>query len=242
MEITPTPYQTMSFADATTHTINEIASTGQKLFIGLSGGMDSEYVFRSFLQSGIDITPVIVSTPGNQYESAYAFHECKMHDKTPVVIERSATDMMRTYYQDIFTKLNSPGIHSVAGLIVGRYAQDHGGVMIMAEHMIDEIDGEIAVGNNEWDFYNDVLIGGNNTVYFFMHTPEICTAMVREIDEIDAQEFKHRIYSIPFRPKLHYHYGEGYEKVLTAILKSNLRRPNSKHSFGSKVDFLGLWT
>lgn len=237
----PVPYEEMSFAEATEHTIRKIQEIGKPIYLGYSGGMDSEYVFKSLIRHDVEFTAVIVITPGNSLESAYALHECRMHGITPVILERSAADMLNVYYHEIFKKLNGYGLHAAAGLIVGRYAEEHGGVMLMSEHLIDEKAGRMTVGANEWDFYNDVLIGDHNTVYFFLHTPEICTAVVREMDDSDAQEFKHRLYGVPFRPKIHYDYGPEFDSIVRTIAKTRKSRPDPNQPFGSKEEFLSAW-
>jgi hypothetical protein len=127
--------------------------------------------------------------------------------------------MLHIYYEDIFTKLNGYGSNAVSQLIAGRYAEDNSGVAVIGEHGYD--------GANEWDFYNDALIHEDNSIYFFMWTPELVKAMQTEYEGEDHQEFKHRLYNIPFRPKMYYTYGPLYETAISAIRSKRSIIPNS---------------
>jgi len=198
-------------------TITDFSWISKKLYIPLSGGMDSEFVFESLKH--LYPTPIIVDTPGNKIESAYAYHYCRKNNLNPVVIEKTETEMIHIYYEDIFTKLNGYGYNSVAALIAGRYVESMGGVTVIGEHAYD--------GVSEWDFYNDALIHEDNSIYFFMWTPELVKAMQNEYDGSDHQEFKHRLYNVAFRPKMKYQYSSSYEKALAAIRGRRVNYPKN---------------
>lgn len=198
-------------------TVTDFSWISKKLYIPLSGGMDSEFVLETLKH--LYPTPIIVDTPGNKLESAYAFHYCRQNDLKPVVIEKTEADMLNVYYEDIFTKLNGVGMNSTATLIAARYAEDQGGVAVIGEHAYD--------GVSEWDFYNDALIHEDNSIYFFMWTPELVRAMQNEYDGGDHQEFKFNLYGVPFRPKLIYSYSSNYNQALRAIKNNRKYRPNT---------------
>jgi hypothetical protein len=211
----------LTWSQALFDTVTDFSWISKKLYIPLSGGMDSEFVFDCLKH--LYPTPIIVDTPGNTLESAYAFHYCRKHNLNPVVIRKTETEMLRTYYEDIFVKINGCGSDSTATLIAARYAEEHGGVAVIGEHAYD--------GVSEWDFYNDVLIHENNSIYFFMWTPELVRAMRSEYlsnDTDDHQEFKHRLYRVPFRPKISYAYGKSYYTALNKITEQRKHFPNPK--------------
>jgi hypothetical protein len=199
-------------------TVTDFSWISKKLYIPLSGGMDSEFVFESLKH--LYPIPIIVDTPGNKLESAYAFHYCRKNNLKPVVIEKTEAQMLHIFYEDIFKKLNGYGFNSVATLIAGRYAEDQGGVAVIGEHGYED--------NNEWDFYNDILINEDNSIYFFMWTPELVKAMRKEYDNGDHQEFKHRLYNIPFRPKIKYQYSRLYDITLVLMNRKRKIHPNPK--------------
>lgn len=206
----------VSWDEAIKQTVDDISRFDRKLFVPLSGGMDSEYVLKTLMH--LDVTPIIVDTPGNKIESQYAFHFCRHNNLKPVVIEKNEKQIIDTYIEDIYTKLNGVGVYSVAALIAARYANDHGGVAIIGEHAYD--------GVSEWDFYNDVLIGEDSSVYFFMWTPELIEAMKREYKGGDHQEFKYRLYQIPFRPKIMFSHSQPFNDVFDLLMKKRKAKPN----------------
>jgi hypothetical protein len=241
LQLDTKPYKIMSFDDAANYTADLIASKSSKIFIGFSGGMDSEFVFRRMVARGHNVIPVIVNTPINKYESAYAFRICQQYGIKPVIIDKTPKELIMIFVEDIFKKLSGWGHDSVPGLLVGRYAEDHGGIMLMGEHIIDDNAGKMYVGANEWDFYNDVLVHPDNTHYFFTYTPELCCAMVKEMENESVQDFKSRIYNIPWRPKFSYDYGSGYDLAFTRIRQHRLHTPFYNYSFGTKEQFLSLF-
>ena len=65
-----------------------------KLLLMLSGGLDSEYVFRIFRHLKFDFTPVIIRLIGKHYPTDYnakdtvqGFRLCKTYDIEPIVID-----------------------------------------------------------------------------------------------------------------------------------------------------------
>jgi asparagine synthetase B (glutamine-hydrolysing) len=203
-------YTSISFQEASERVVQKIVKKYDNIFIPLSGGMDSEYVFNSFL--GNKFTPIIVDTPANKTESEYAFRRCRETNIKPVVIEKTEQEMVEIYYEQIFKKLNGIGYNSTATYIAGKYAEEQNGVVVIGEHGYD--------GMNEWDFYNDALIHEENSIYFFMYDIEIFAAMMKEFAQYDHhQEFKRRIYNIPIRPKIIYSYSNDYNNIIQQIIR-----------------------
>lgn len=173
-----------------------------KLCIGLSGGIDSEYLVRKFHSLDLPFETIIVSSKCYNEETAIAFRICSELNINPTIIEISQADVIKRYKNDIFDKFNSAGIGGVPAVMIGEYAEKNNMIYLKAEHMIDEINGQATVGVNEWDFYNDVLY--DTTVNFFMHTPEIVYTMIKDIRFGESsQHFKCRLYDIPYRDKIY---------------------------------------
>lgn len=200
----------ISFSEASKQVVNKIVARHENIYIPLSGGMDSEYVFDCFL--GHKFVPIIVSTPANKEETAYAFRKCDDANIKPIVIEKSESEMFTTYYEQIHKKLNGSGVNSTATYIAGKYADEHGGVAVIGEHGYD--------GMNEWDFYNDALIHEENSIYFFMYDIQIFASMIKEFHEYDHHQlFKQKIYGVPLRKKMKYAYSEEFDKAFIEIRK-----------------------
>lgn len=204
-------YEKISFDEASNRVVEKIINKHDNIYVPLSGGMDSEYVFNCFL--GHKFTPIIVNTPANKLESTYAFRKCKDTGIQPIVIEKSEKEMVKIYYDEIYKKIRGKGYNSTASYIAGKYADEHNGVAIIGEHGYD--------GLNEWDFYNDALIHENNSIYFFMYDPEIFSAMIDayELGE-DHQIFKAKLYGIPLRQKMKYTYSEDSYKIIQQLVET----------------------
>lgn len=197
-------YRSLSFQQATDLVVEQLPKT--KLYVPLSGGMDSEYVFRV-----LRATPIIIDTPCNQDELTYAYRAVEELGIEPVIIKKTETELLKTFYHTILKRLNGTGYNSVSAYIAAKYAHDHGGIAVIAEHAYD--------GVNEWDFYNDALIGLDNSHYFLMYNREINEAMKAAYIGEDHQQFKARLYNIEPRPKFKYKYSEIASLALKRLFK-----------------------
>jgi hypothetical protein len=204
----------------------DIKNTYKKIYVAFSGGLDSEFVMKCF---GKSATPIIVDTPGNKLESSYAYYFCKVNKITPVVIKKTEKEMLNAYYELIFKNFNGIGYDATSSYFAGKYAVENGGVAVLAD------EGYFSV--NEWDYYNDVLIGEGSNLQFLVWTPELTKAMQEEwiifkkennlntletIGNYDDchQEFKCKLYGIAYRPKMVYNYSQNYKFLLNKIHKS----------------------
>lgn len=240
VDVKPFTYDKVSFDEASNQVCYKLNHLGRKLYIGLSGGIDSEYVFRKFVAQGYVVTPVIVCTSGNKLETPKAIELCKELGVSPVIIEKTETEYLQIIYKYIIKKLNGYGVATPGPIIGGMYAEEHNGIFIKSEHLIDERDDKMYVGANEWDFYNDALINNDNTYYFFLHTPEIVYALVSSMEGESVQKFKTDMYQLPYREKIKFgSYSETFDKVLKVFRSKRIIRPKFNHDFGSKEKFLG---
>jgi hypothetical protein len=191
----------ISFEDATREACEKLHRVNPKIYIGLSGGIDSEYVFRKFHSYNIPHEAVIVYSPCYDNECSIAFNLCNEYNIKPTILNITESDIVSRCKLEIKDKLNSFGIGGVPALCVAEYARDMGGIYIKAEHMVGDIEDKVAVEVNEWDFYNDVLYP-ETTYDFFMYTPEIVYSMVNAMGDTDPQTFKCNLYDIKYREKI----------------------------------------
>jgi hypothetical protein len=228
--INPGQYTKMSFDEACDYTAKQIyKDLGPSLYLALSGGYDSEFVLRVFQRNNIPIIPIVVMTGGNQKEAEYAFKACP----DPALIGINEQIVLKTYYTEIYQKLNSYGIHSVPALLCGQYAQERGGNLVVGEHIIDGTTFRV----NDWDFYNDVLLT-NKTAEFFIYTPEVVYAMTYEMTEDSEQQWKDKLYKLKSRPIHSYQYTKAFDTVLKDINSKRQCHPNPSHLFGNKNQML----
>ena len=202
-------YEIMSFEEASKIVVEKISKKYNNIYIPLSGGMDSEYVLNCFVKNNVNVTPIIINSTGNKEESSYAFAKCKEYDITPVVIYKKEIELFKCYVDEIYKKINGPGYNSTFALIATKYSKTMCGISVIGEHGYD--------GVNEWDFYNDAILGEEASINFFMYTPEIFYAMKRAYNNEPHQQFKSKLYGIPNRPKMTYKYTKEMSTAIASI-------------------------
>lgn len=217
--------------------VAQIQANHKNLYVAYSGGLDSEYVMKAFLRNGVDFKTLIVKTEGNREELEFAYQFCRDNSVTPMIIEKSSDEMLEVYYHYIYKKLNGIGYNSTASLILSQYIQEIGGTLVVGEHVVDNPNGEIVAQVNEWDFYNDAFT--NNTLNFFMETPELVYQMVKSIHGHDLQKFKSELYGLKQRPKLAYEqYKHSYYKAMDYLKRMRTSSPKTGCFLGTKDEFL----
>jgi len=72
-------------------------SASNKIIVPLSGGVDSEVLFRAALQAGVDFVPVIMHFENdfNMYEIKNAYKLCEIYGKKPLVLKIDLDDFFR---------------------------------------------------------------------------------------------------------------------------------------------------
>ena len=237
------PFQDMSFNDAADYTCREIAKEHNKLFLALSGGMDSDFVLRCFHRNGIDIHPIIVVC-GKQVENEYAYAVCDELGIQPTIIEITEQQLIDLYEEHIYKKFNGVGYNATQVLIVAEMVEKLNGTLITGNHFMGDGDDMISEDtyliSNEWDFYTDYCFSGCKNIDFFLYTPEIAYAMMpREF--ITWNKHKQKIFQIEYRDKLRPVYTqETIDKIRTMASKRiPLKKTGevwSKHTFFTLFD------
>lgn len=197
-------YHSLHFDQAAAEVCEKLYSINNNIYVGLSGGIDSEYVFRKFSSLKIPFTPVIVYSKCYERECSVAFSICKEYNIEPVILNIDEAYIIQRYKKEIYNTLNSLGIGGIPALVMADYVRENNGLYIKAEHMVGEMDFRVCAELNEWDFYNDVLAPGT-TYDFFLYTPEIVYSMVTEMvknSHLNSQQFKCQLFNIPYRDKL----------------------------------------
>lgn len=222
------PFKEMSYQEAADYTCCEIAKDYDKLYLALSGGMDSDFVLRCFHRNGIDIHPIIVVC-GKQIENDYAYAVCDELGITPTIIEISERQLIDFYDEHIYRKFNGVGYNATQVLIVAEMVEKLGGTLITGNHFMgdgdDMITDDVYLISNEWDFYTDYCFVGCKNIDFFLYTPEIAYAMMPR-DNITWNRHKEKIYQIEYRDKLRPVYSP--ETIAEIALMASNRVPLKK--------------
>lgn len=205
-------FEVMSFHKACEKRAEELDALNIPLYLGISGGADSEYMWHTFERMGIPFTPILVMTTGNYPEATWALELLENNDKT--VILDVSDDTLLEWYTKI-TNINSIGIHSVPVLVGTEYAEKRDGIFLAADHLWSRNKYQSTKDPNdfwnveaqEWEFYFQFFWGNHHQLFF--HTPEIHYAALKEIKEGETPSaFKARLYGTEERPKSRAKYNE----------------------------------
>jgi hypothetical protein len=248
----PYYFDEMSFNEAADFTARKIYSKHKNLFLSFSGGADSDFVFHCLVRNNIPFTPIIVKTGGNMKELAYAFKTCEKFDIKPHIIDLTDAEFLKIYYNKIVKQINGRGVWAVPSIVACEYARDNDGVLLIGEHMLDTVkekeSSRITPAMNEWDFYNEVLVGDNFNIPFFNYTVELFYAMVNAIrDDVSLTKFKAELYGFEERPIMSYEFPPEFHTMIKSINFGSRNSPTETQahwSFKGKeklLELLNLW-
>lgn len=217
------------------------------LYLGLSGGLDSELVANVLLRNAIEFVPVIIDIDNvNNLEVWHAYHWCWRNNVTPVCYRMSTEDFENNFLPYL-RKLHNT--HQV-GLIMIMWLADKiaalGGCLLTAV-------AELNLDSDSKTFYSDTLDyplnlfdGNRHPSAFFSYTPELVLSYIRQFDlGLNEQYNKINFYKVPPRPK--YNWTSRFQcvspksnKLLTAW--QNKTPPSSRHNWGTQQDIINLLT
>jgi hypothetical protein len=209
MTITPYEFQSVNFHEQSVKVAKELADTHDKLFVSYSGGIDSEYVLKTFHESGLPITPVIIDTPYSIEESSYAFKFCRENGISPEVLTFSENDIVDRLQE----KSTSRGLFSLLG-----------GLPLIAADAVNQVGGKLITGHgdpftiiagiprsipmsetlemSEWDYYLDSY-DNTHPSGFFTYDLSLFYSMIEQIRyDCSVQRAKYEFYKVEPRMKM----------------------------------------
>lgn len=209
--------------------IKRIKNRYSSIYIGLSGGINSEFIFLKFIEYKIKFKVVIVETTGNQQEIQYAINLCKKFNIIPELIRLSDIDYLRIYNEEVLQKLHGYGLYAIHSLIACKYAKDRNSVLITGTNMFSYDIGKQKIVPTlfEWDFYNECLIGRNYSYNFLIRSVEMISSSLHEINNTPTCLFD--LYKMEPRQIFPYNFSQGFYK-LVEDLNSRVSR-NAEYSY-----------
>ena len=233
--LTPYSFKITSFKEACYSTAKTIYDKHKKVYVALSGGMDSLYVTKVFHEMKIPFVPVIISSEANTEETKYAFDYCIDQNIPHHVITTTGKHLLEYYYKEIYPKTYSIGINGSASVIAAQYAKENGGIILCGEYLMDVEHDNITC--SDYDFYRDIMVGEN--INFFYYTPQIAYAMAKE-SEVPFEHTKYKLYQFETnREKIKYQYSRPISNV---VKNFNVFLSNQKceYTLMSRPDFLTM--
>jgi len=203
-----TGFSDISFADALEQVCSELKQMGD-LYLGLSGGMDSEFICRVLHKHGVKFEPII-TLYNNKEESDFAVSLCEELGIEPIVHQISHKKIFESHKKYLVDILNGCGDYAILAILAAEYVSHNGGgTFISGEHFI--LDGEDIIKNMnyfthlaEYDFYNYVLFENVKCIDPLLHYPEIPRHMLKcgyENQEYSWNQIRSEIYNIVPREK-----------------------------------------
>lgn len=220
-------YRKIDFDEASEDVCHKLNLMKKNIFIGLSGGIDSEFVLKKFISLNIKVIPIIIKCECYSEETDIAFKLCEKLKVNPIVITITEKEMFLYFYENILKKFNGIGIGSVPSLIATNYALENNGIFVKSEHVVGEINNTVMVEMNEWDFYCSIQY--ENSYNFFMYTPEIVYSMVSKMENTSSQKFKCDLFKIPYRDKIYPNYSHKITYSYRYLVSNRNHKPN--HGF-----------
>jgi hypothetical protein len=235
--LNPYAFKKLSFDEAVEKTVFELASNN--LYLGLSGGYDSDFVLQAFHRHGVPITPVILCC-GNEIENEFAFKTCKRLNIDPVFIQVSDEEFVNCFEENIFKKFNGIGYNSTQIVLACDYVAKNNGKLICGEHLIGDGNEIINAYNfafiNEWDYYHSYVYSTTPCIDFFLYSAELSYAMMpQHIPNMTWSQYKHELYNIEYRDKIKPKYSQKVKDHLMH-LRGNIEVPVKTGDVWSKND------
>lgn len=212
----------IDFDAACDQAAGEIYDTHKNLYLGLSGGADSEYVANCFHRNGIPFTPIILqynlaTSRDQEYESWYAKQWCKRNNIEPLVVNMDnyvASEHEKNVYLQLKPRVLGGAVTSgflkkiveelggnlLSGFQIEYYPDCE--QMTYLEPQLGDYNGFVF---EESDYYIETLGGTQHPWAFFYWSPEVLAGFVNSWDPNKTMtENKSSIYKTAHRPKFVY--------------------------------------
>ena len=232
-------FKPLNFYLASEQAAIKLSEKYKNLYVGLSGGIDSEYVLVCFHKLKIPIIPLIILCEGNEEETKYAFKICKKINIIPKVITCSNYEILDICVNFIYKKMNGVGFQSATRAHAMHYVKNNGGTLICGDSIIG--DGNRLIRDSEytmdeWAGYFGYEIG------FFTYTPELTYSMISgntlDGENMSWKEYKSKLFGLEMRDKMSYIYPKNNQKIIESMYRVDpieQKRLNHLRSLGIPV-------
>ena len=213
------------------------------LYVGISGGMDSEFTATTFLREKIPFIPYILNITGvNDTESWFAHYFCYKNKLTPHVktisVEEYQFQILKKYLPELS---NTHNVNLSTYLYSADYIKSIGGSFLNSAGDINYDFEQKKFFCALVDFCLDVYRTGEHPSAFFVSTPEFALSYISQFDEsIDEQYNKVNFYGISPRPKMDYLSDLYDNPQIKTLLRTRAKHvpETNPHWYGSKADVI----
>jgi hypothetical protein len=217
------------------------------LYLGLSGGLDSELVANVLLRNRIAFVPFVLSIPGiNDLEVWHAHHWCWRNNVQPLIHTMSVAETEQQMLPNLARIKNTHQAGLIMMLWMADYVAAKDGKLITAVAELNWDLEQKTFYSNTVDYVLNLFDGSRHPTGFFSYTPELVLSYVKQFNPaLNEQYNKINFYQVPPRPKYDWtsnfpSFSPKMQTVMTSWLKHT---PNSKrHEFGDQQTVIDLVT
>lgn len=200
--------QPMSWKDASNYTAHLISKRYDNLYLGLSGGLDSEYVANVLWRNNIDFVPVIICLP-QSVDHHYAIKWCRDHAVEPKIFEFEFDD--RRWYPEVERVVSALGFFTQACVVnswLTNWVMQQGGHLITGEPTLGQryFHKPITDLMDVWwiQLISQLVFPAyDHPAGFLNYTPEIFLSQALHLDtSLDDPESRAKLHELPYRAKI----------------------------------------
>ena len=191
---------------------------GKKIFVAMSGGIDSEYVASTLVSMNIDFTPIVVEIEDhNQVDCWWVYKWCKDNNIEPLIIQMPLLEYLSNVveYSKKYYSKKTQGASILSKCF--DIAQNNNGILIsgcgfhelyipdpimIQEAMDPTLQNKIGYVFNETDILKQLAVP-NMPVVFFNWSPEITLSFIAHRDpNLSTEENRFKLFKLNPRPKI----------------------------------------
>lgn len=237
IQMQPYEFKRGIFIEEARRVAREMSERYDNLYIGYSGGLDSEFVLKTFVEEGLKITPLLIDTPYNVFESQWAFQFCNENNLKPEVLTYSKNQIIdllkeRTVDRGFFSLLGGlplvacDELNKIGGKLITGYGEPF--TTIPGEQPNHPISTNLEFC--EWDYYLDAY-DSSHPSGFFTYDVGLFYSLVEQIDyTCSTQSAKYNLYNLKPRQKMF------WQKEFYAIFRELRPEKVEHHYFEEKQD------
>jgi hypothetical protein len=206
----------MPFIDAAARNARLISEKYSNIHVMLSGGLDSEFVAKTFLDNRLPFTPVIVLLPHCEGEAWYAFKFCEENNLTPMIVDYTDPLRFESLVSSAVKKAHKFNIYPVLATLLNCIIDadlDPSARVVngFGEPFLDEHDYRsrpidiFEMSHNQHQI--EIEFDDKHPGAFFTYTPELFKACLVNADtSLHCQSYKAKLYNLLPRSKIYVEY------------------------------------
>jgi hypothetical protein len=206
--INPHPFEIDTFHNNAIRVAHEIVEKHDNVYIMYSGGIDSEYIIKTFVEQKLPFKSILISTPYNRAELAWAVDFYKTYNIKPHVIQYTANELVDNLQRKVLS-LGYASLLGVLPLVACDYVNDMNGSIVVGTgepftHPVVAASIPLVHDMYEFQFYIEDYDDRHPGAFYLYDLP-LQYSMVNDAKYgSDVQKTKCDLYDVKYRKKMYY--------------------------------------